>query len=77
MSYGIGCIGGLAPALLWLWHRLTAPIWPLTWELPQVVGVSLKKQKQNKTKNSNVFKFLIKSKVNTDKLYHHNESKMP
>ena len=36
-------------ALLWLWHRLAAvaPIRPLAWEPPFVVGASLKKKKKS------------------------------
>ena len=35
------------PALLWLWCRpaAVAPIGPLAWEPPYVVGVALKRQK--------------------------------
>ena len=31
---------------LWLWHRPAgaAPILPLTWELPYILGVALKKK---------------------------------
>ena len=37
-------------ALLWLWHRLAmAPIQPLAWELPYVVGAALKKKKKSAT----------------------------
>ena len=34
------------PTLLWLWHRpvATAPIRPLAWEPPHVMGVALKGQ---------------------------------
>ena len=54
-----GSIPGLAQwvkdlVLLWLWCRpvATAPIQPLAWEPPYVVGVALKGQKyQNKNKN--------------------------
>ena len=37
-------------ALLWLWRRLaaTAPIRPLAWEPPHVVGVALKRPKKKK-----------------------------
>ena len=44
--------------MLWLWHRLaaTAPIGPLAWEPPYVVGAALKKKKDKKIiiKNKNV-----------------------
>ena len=42
----------LGPALLWLWRRLaaTAPIGPLAWEPPYVVGVALKRQKETRKK---------------------------
>ena len=35
-----------------LWHRLgaAAPIQPLAWELPEVVGMALKSNKQKKKK---------------------------
>ena len=43
--------------LLWVWCRLaaTAPIWPLTWELPYAVDVALKK-KQNKKNTKLILK---------------------
>ena len=45
----MGCRGGLYPALLWLWCRLTAaaPIQPLAWELPYDTGAA-PLQKTNK-----------------------------
>ena len=48
MSCGVGCRLGSAPALLWLWYRLTAtaPIQPLAWEPPYAAGVALKKKKE-------------------------------
>ena len=44
MSCGVGRGRGSDPALLWLRCRLmgTAPIRPLAWEPPYVVGVALK-----------------------------------
>ena len=52
-----GLIPGLAqwvkdPTLLWLWHLLTAtaPIWPLAWELPYVLGADLKREKKGISK---------------------------
>ena len=40
------------PTLLWLWCRMVAiaPIWPLAWEFPYAMGVTLKRQ--NRTKKS-------------------------
>ena len=42
MNCGVGHRRSLDPALLWFWCRLaaTAPIRPLTWELPYDVGVA-------------------------------------
>lgn len=44
MNCGVGCIWGLDPTLLWLWHRLApvAVIRPLAWEHPCAVGMALK-----------------------------------
>ena len=36
------------PALLWHRPAAVAPIRPLTWELPHVMGVALKKKKKKK-----------------------------
>ena len=54
----VGLIPGLTqqvkdPALLWLWHRLTATVLirPRAWEPPYVAGAALKGQKQNKQTN--------------------------
>ena len=57
MSCGVGRRLGSDPTLLWLWGRLVAaaPIRPLAWEPPHVVGAALekaKKTKQNKTRRS-------------------------
>ena len=48
VSCGVGLRHSSDSALLWLWCRLVAaaPIRPLTWEPPYVVGVALKKKKQ-------------------------------
>ena len=42
VSCGVGHRCGSDLALLWLWHRLAAivPIWPLTWNRPQLGFVS-------------------------------------
>ena len=47
------------PEFLWLWLAAIAQIWPLTWELPYVVGVVLKSKKKKTTpkKQKNFFKF--------------------
>ena len=48
MSSGVGRKCSLDLALLWLWHRLaaTAPIQPVSWELPYAMGTVLKIQKK-------------------------------
>ena len=45
---------GSDPTLLWLWCRLaaTAPIRPLAWEPPYVVGETKKKKKKKKKKKN-------------------------
>ena len=50
MSCGVGCRRVLDPVLLWLWcsPAATAPIWPLAWESPYAVGVTLKKDQEKK-----------------------------
>ena len=50
MSCGVGLRRSLDLALLWVWCRpeATAPIRPLAWEPPYVVGVALKRQKKKK-----------------------------
>ena len=47
MSRGVGRRRGLDLVLLWLWCRpsAAAPIRPLAWEPPYIVGVALKRQK--------------------------------
>ena len=52
MSYSVGPRCGSDLALLWLWHRTeaTAPMQPLTWELPYATGVPLERQKDQKKK---------------------------
>ena len=56
-SCGVGCRCGSDPTLLWLWHRLaaTAPIGPLTWEPPYLMGSALKKKKERKRKKENLY----------------------
>ena len=50
MTCGVGRRRGSDPEWLWLWLRpaATAPIGPLAWEPPYVVGVALKRQKKKK-----------------------------
>ena len=45
MSYGVGCRCSWDAMLLWLWCRpaAAAPMKPLTWELRNAAGVTLKK----------------------------------
>ena len=52
LSYSVGRRRGSDPKLLWLWQRpaATAPIGPLAWEPPYVVGVALEKGKKTKKK---------------------------
>ena len=54
MSCGVSCRLGLDPMLLWLWLRppATAPIRPLAWEPPYVMGVALEKVKRQKDKKA-------------------------
>ena len=57
VSWSVGGRRGSDLALLWLWYRsaATALFWPLAWELPYAMGMTLKskKTKQNKTKQTN------------------------
>ena len=50
MSCGVGRRRDLDPTLLWLWRRpaAVAPIGPLAWEPPYVMGTALKRQKTKK-----------------------------
>ena len=52
MSCGVGRRRHSDPALLWLWHGLTAvaPMRPLAWEPPYAMGAALKKDKRQKKK---------------------------
>ena len=60
MSCGAGHRHGSDLALLSLWRRLgaVAPIRPLAWEPPYVVGAALKGQKDKKNFFSKGFTFL-------------------
>ena len=57
MSRGVGPRCSSDPMLLWLWCRpadvAVAPIRPLAWELPCVMGAALKRQKDQKKKKKN------------------------
>jgi len=59
------------PMLLWLWCRpaAAAPMQHLAWELPHATGAALKrkKQKTNKTKQSNCKPKKLMKKVNKSK----------
>ena len=52
VSCGLCHICGLDSALLCLWGRpaATAPVWPLTWDLPYAMDAGLKRQKKKKKK---------------------------
>ena len=52
MSYGVGCIRGSDPMLLWLWHRpaAVAMIGPQAWDLLHAEGVALKSEKKKERK---------------------------
>ena len=52
VSCGAGCRCSFDPTLLWLWCRLaaTAPMRPLAWEPPYIVGAALEKTKRPKKK---------------------------
>ena len=52
MSCGVGCRRGSDPALLRLWRRpvATAPIRPLSWESPYVMGAAQEIAKKTKKK---------------------------
>ena len=56
MSCGVGHRYSSHLVGLWLWCRLAAvaPIQPVAWELPYVVGVALKRQKKKKKKKSSI-----------------------
>ena len=56
MSCGVGCRCGSGPALLWFWRRpaAVAPIRPLAWEPPYVVGAALERQKDKKKKKKKI-----------------------
>ena len=63
MSYGVGCRCSSDPLLLWLWFRpaAVAPIQPLAWEIPYVVGAALKKQKRKKPTDDWILKTSYRS----------------
>ena len=61
MNWGAGRRHGSDPELLWLWlwPAATAPIRPLDWESPYVVGADLKRQLKKKNSSSNPLSFAI------------------
>ena len=63
MSCGVGHRLGSDLALLWLWCRpaATALIQPLAWEPPYAVGVALKIQKKEKTKQTQIKERKVKN----------------
>ena len=65
MSCGVGQRGVSNPALLWLWHRLTAvaPIQPLAWELAYVTGATLKRKKRKERKEGSEGKIIDEQKL--------------
>ena len=68
MSCGIGHRSSSDPTLLWLWCRpaAVAPIRPLGWEPPYVMGAALKKLKKKKKDKKYVdmlTSFLISIKI--------------
>ena len=65
MSCGVACRRGSDPELLWLWCRpaATAPIQPLAWEPPYVVGAALEKAKRQQQQQSFCsFRFVFQNK---------------
>ena len=64
-SCGVGRRHGLDLILLWLWHRLAAAslIRPLAWELPDAIGVVLKKTKKKKKISYNLINSLLQGEV--------------
>ena len=66
MSCGVGCRRGSDPALLWLWRKpvATAPIQPLAWEPPYVMGAAQEIAKRQKKKKF-FFPILLRLKVFT------------
>ena len=56
-SCGIGHRGNSDLVLLWLWHRLAAaaPIQPLAQKFPYAEGAALKRKKEKKNKNLNIY----------------------
>ena len=68
MSYGAGCRFGSDPLLLWPWGRpaAVAPIRPLAWEIPHVMGVALKRQKEANTKEYTLYDSVYMKLENTN-----------
>ena len=60
MSCGVGHRCSSVPALLWLWCRLeaVAPIQTLAWELPNGLGVVLKKKEREREKGRENYKVM-------------------
>ena len=50
MSCGVGLRCGLHLVMLWFWHMLAAvaPIGPLAWEPPHVLGAALRRKEKKK-----------------------------
>ena len=70
MRCGVSRRCSLDPELLWLWHRRTAvsPIGPLVWEFPYAAGAVLKSgKKQNKTKTSRGYLFILLTTISVTK----------
>ena len=63
-SWGLSHRCGWDMALLWLWQRSAAPIWPLAWELPCAMSAALKKTKKKKKKKKKYVKHQSRCSVN-------------
>ena len=57
VTCGIGHRHGLDPVLLWLWlwPAAVAPIGPLVWDPPYVLGVALKSKSKTKQNKTNIY----------------------